>query len=569
VTPRLPVAGHREMVLELRLLARGRGRRLVGTVVLLVGSAGAGLVFPLTVGAVVDSVVENTGAGIPAEFWGFLALMAGAVVLTGVFEFAGVVALARVAEAAIADLRERYVASALRLPQSTVESVGVGDVVARASSDVREISESVPGVLPQLASTVFTFALSFGGLLVLNWRFAVALAAGLPAYLMALRWYLRTAPPVYAAHRSAESGRSQQVLTTVQALPTVRAHRLGEQRATLARAATWNLVRWAMRARIVQNRLFGRINAAEALGLLLVLGTGFWLTAAGHVGVGAVTAAALLYFRIIGPVGELLFVMDELQSAAASFARVVGVTRFAGVSTSPPPEGSEFVIRCRAVDFGYVEDHPVVRGVDLAIRRGERVALVGVTGSGKTTLARLIAGSHTPDSGSLELSVPRHDVAYLNQEFHVFSATLRENLTLARPDAGDAELVAALETVGFLAVLPEGLDTRLGEDGHRLTAADAQRLALARLVLADPAVAILDEATAEADSRDAGSLELATARAVAGRTAILIAHRLSQAVGCDRVVVLERGRVVEEGPHADLVAAGGRYAELYRAWSGD
>ncbi|MCQ0018980.1 ATP-binding cassette domain-containing protein [Actinomadura madurae] len=224
---------------------------------------------------------------------------------------------------------------------------------------------------------------------------------------------------------------------------------------------------------------------------------------------------------------------------------------------------------------------PVLHGVDLELRPGERVALVGASGAGKTTVARLVAGVHRPGAGTVLVGgvdladlgpgAARRAVALVTQEVHVFAGPLAADLRLARPGATGADLRAALAAVGALEwarALPDGLDTVVGDGGHRLTAAQAQQLALARLVLADPRIAVLDEATAEAGSSGARTLERAADSAVADRTALIVAHRLTQAASADRVVVMEDGRVVESGTHDELRAAGGRYAALWQAWSG-
>lgn len=575
----LPVADGSAMLAELRDLSRGHGRALVGTGVLLVLAAAMALVFPVGVGWIVDTVAGRASSGsrqsVPTIFWWQVAALTVAAVLGGVLHFTGIVSLSRVAETMIATLRERYVERALNLPQATLEQAGTGDVVARAASDIREVSESVPQVLPQLAAAVFTLVLALAGMTVIDWRFGLAMLITVPLYALALRWYLGVAPATYAAERAVESVRSQHVLDTVSALPTVWAYRLQERRRQVTRGAAWELVRWAMRARTIQNVLFSRVNLAEGVGLLLMLGLGFILAVPGWVSIGQVTAASLLFFRLTQPLRVLMFFTDDLQSAAASFARLVGVVQMESASSPAADQRTlgRHAVELRDVEFAYVPGHPVLSGLTLTIGEREHVAIVGASGSGKTSLARLIAGSHHPDRGSVQRGVARTEVAYVSQEHHVFAGTLRDNLDLVLPDAvlaDDETLIEALQRVGadrLLATLPEGLDTRIGQAGHAVTPADAQLLALARLVVKSPRIAILDEATAEADARDTTVLDRAVQQAIVGRCAVIIAHRLEQATVCDRIIVLDRGRIVEQGTHEELERAGGPYAELWAAWS--
>lgn len=574
MSARLPVADGRQMWAEISRLSTGRRWRIAGVLVLLLIAAAMTLVLPLTIGWMVETVTRSEGSGVPTIFWWQLAILGGAAILGGIAELLGVVSLGRLVETMAAELREIFVAAMLVLPEAEIERVGSGDVVTRAATDTRNVSDELPGILPTIASAVFTILLAGIGTAAIDWRFTIAFLLAIPLYVRALRWYLPAVPPVYAALRSADSTRGEQVLISFTALPTVTAFGAGPARISAVQHATWEVARWRVRARIMQNRFFGRINLAEAIGLLLVLACGFWLAGQHDASLGQVTAASLLFLQITGPLASLMFVMDGLQSAAASLARVVGVTRTAhtGPETAPAPRPSppaDHAVQLEEVDFAYHSGHRVLDGVSLTVGSGEHVAIVGTSGSGKTTLARLISGSRQPDAGSVH-TVDRSRIAFLGQESHVFAGTVRDNLALAAPAATDDELREALRTVGALELittLPNDLDTAIGAGGHRLAGAGAQLLALARLALHDPELAILDEATAEADSRTAAVLEEATARVIRGRAAIVIAHRLSQARACDRIVMLDRGRVVEQGGHDELVAAGGRYARLWEIYS--
>ncbi|WP_225233789.1 ABC transporter ATP-binding protein [Klenkia terrae] len=530
-------------------------------------AAAAGLIAPTVLGRLVDAVDRGEGT-----IWPFVWALLGAALLSAVLTGLSAVLIARLGETVLARLREKVVDRALHLPSATLDRVRGGDLLSRVGDDVAKVADAVTSALPQVAGAGLTVLLTLVGLGALDWRLALAGMVALPLYVTALRWYLPRSAPRYAAERVAMGERSQALVSSVQGADTVHAY-ADEAR---HRAVVDDRSASALGITLGVFRLFTdfgwRMNRAEYLGLAAVLGVGFFLVRSGDVTVGAVTTAALLFHRLFGPLGLLLFTFDDVQSAGASLVRMVGVADLPDAAAAPRVRtAARPAVELRGIGHSY-GGPPVLVDVDLALAPGERVALVGASGAGKTTLASVLAGGLDPAAGQVLLDGEpvadlRAQVGLVSQEVHVFAGSLADDVRLARPDATDAEVVAALETVGAGWATAMGLDTVVGDGGRELTAPQAQQLALARLVLADPPVAVLDEATAEAGSAGARDLEDAALAATAGRTTLVVAHRLTQAARADRVVVLAAGRVVEEGTHAELVEAGGRYARLWTAWS--
>ena len=324
------------------------------------------------------------------------------------------------------------------------------------------------------------------------------------------------------------------------------------------------------------------MDIAYLIPLLLTLLTGGYLYTQGSVSLADVTTATLYVQMLIDPVDRIVSILDELQMGAASLARLLGVAEVPDDREVSGAQPQNEKLEADDVRFSYVEGRDVLHGIDLDVGVGERIAMVGPSGAGKSTLGRLLAGIHPPRTGAvtvggvglveLPLDDLRGHVALVTQEHHVFVGTLRENLALAAPPgAGEDEIRAALDAVDALDwvdALPDGLGTLVGSGGRALTAAQAQQIALARLVLADPHTLVLDEATSLIDPRAARHLERSLAAVLHGRTVIAIAHRLFSAHDADRVAVVEDGVISEFGSHDELVTAGGSYAALWDSWNG-
>ncbi|MFJ4876339.1 ABC transporter ATP-binding protein [Streptomyces sp. NPDC088745] len=574
----LPVATPARTRAAVRELARPYRLLAVGGFGTLVVATAVGLFTQPLLGRIVDLAADREAEAVT----GVVLLLVVVAVVQGVLTGVGVARIAKLGETVLARLRERFVERVLGLPLERVERAGSGDLTVRVTGDVSLVAEAVRSALPELARSVVAIVLTLGAMAVLDWRFLVAALLAVPVQAYTARWYLRRAVPLYAEQRVVTGRLQQQLLATIGGAVTVRTLRL--ERAHTERVTTRSRAAVGITMRGVKLVLsfYCRLHVGEFIGLAGVLGVGYWLVRDGSASLGTATAAALYFHSLFGPINAALVLLDDAQKATA------GLSRLVGVADLPPPEepgrpatARDASVTVAGLAHSYDDGHPVLHGIDLTLAPGEKVALVGASGAGKTTLAKLIAGIHRPSAGTVRLggadltelgpAAVRGAIALVTQETHVFSGPLAEDLRLARPGASDAELRAALARVDALTwaeALPDGLATVVGDGGHRLTSAQTQSLALARLVLADPPVAILDEATAEAGSTGARALEKAAAAAVEGRTALIVAHRLTQAATADRVVVLDAGRVVETGTHDALRAAGGRYAALWEAWTG-
>lgn len=574
-----PVADNQAVLGFFRDLVLRRRGRFASLVVLNALAASAGLVVPRLLGELVNRTVSADG-GAPAGLGAVALLVVAVVGAQALLTFAAQRTSTLFGQDLLASAREYIVHTILRLPLGRVESASTGDLVTRVTRDVGTMSRSVQYGVPMAIISLLTVCLSVVAMLLNSVVLAVPALATFATAAWAVRSYLARAPKGYIYEGATYSRINTTLTETAEGARTAEA--LGLSRARVA-AGTDDIAVSAQAERYgmtLRNLLFLVLNFAFQSPRVITLLVGAYGYARGWVDLGQITAAVLYVEALADPLDRLIGEVDRLQVGAASTARLLGI------ADVPPdrepgdarPAGVELV--GRDLRFAYREDHDVLHGVDLELRVGERLAVVGPSGSGKSTLGRLLAGINRPRTGTatvggvplvdLSLEVLRTEVALVTQEHHVFIGTIRDNIVLAREDADDDAVRAALRAVGSLAWvqrLPDGLDTMIGSGQQPLTPAQAQQVALARLIVADPHTLVLDEATSLIDPRTARTLEGSMNALLEGRTVIAIAHRLHTAHDADRIAVVIDGRIVELGSHHELVERNGHYAALWRAWT--
>jgi ABC-type multidrug transport system fused ATPase/permease subunit len=575
----LPIADSAEVRRTVGRLFRRHRRGLTGIATLHTVAAVTALAGPFLLGRIIDEVTVGTTL---ARVDQLALVLVGAVLAQAVVtRFAQRLSMV-FGERVFAELREEFMATVTRLPLSTVEKAGTGDLVARTTNDVNKLQHVVRFGIPQLLLCLVTVALTLLASFLAAPLVAVGLLVGVPLIVVAARWYLRRATPGYLREAAAYARLNGTITESVEGARTTDALWLGaglrrRLRGDLAEAFAAERYTLGLRQRLIPS-----LDAAVVIAPIAVVLWGAWLASEGVTTVGAVATIAIYGHQMGGRVFELVFWLDELQVAAVALARVVGVGLVGPDREVSGASPSSQEVRADQVRYAYRPGHDVLHGIDLDLSPGERLAVVGPSGAGKSTLGRMLAGIHPPTGGSVTVGgVPlvdlplddlRGQVALVTQEHHVFVGTLAENLRLADTTASEEALWQALDAVdarGWAALLPDALATEVGSGGHPLSPAQAQQVALARLVLLDPHTLVLDEATSLLDPRAARHLERSLNAVLTGRTVVAIAHRLHTAHDADRVAVVDGGRITEIGPHEDLVAAGGEYARLWHSWQAE
>lgn len=585
MTAPLPLASRQAVRRWLWSTATEHRAAFTGMIALFAAASLAGLAGPWLLGGLVESVAASVGSGTTPFRTGrvdriaaaFLTVLLAQALLSRAARFRAAV----FGERLLARAREEFVDHVVRLPLDTVEAAGTGELLSRATADVDKLDEGLRQAAPHIVVAAVTVVLTAAAMIVTSPPLAAVALVTVPVLVVATRWYRPRAVPTYqwvlARWARVHAGTHE----TVQGGRTVTALGLAEHRIARHDRALRLVAFGERRSGILWATFLALLELASVLpvaGLLLV---GGWMYTRSQIRIGELTTLVLYARALAEPVSDVLGWMDELQVGNAALRRVLGVRELPTDDPGPAAVGpsdrhrtlAPSGLSVRDVTFGYRAGRDVLRGVTLTVERGERVAVVGPSGAGKSTLGRLLAGVNAPGSGdvliagvpvtALPLVARRREVMLVTQEQHVFTGTLHDNLTLAGPVPDDAlwDALRAVGADGWARALPAGLDTPVGAGGHPVTAATAQRIALARVLLADPRAVILDEATSLLDGCPPAVL--------AGRTVLTIAHRLEDARGADRVAVLVAGRVAELGSHTDLLTAGGEYARLWSAYRAD
>ena len=591
-------------------LAPGTGRRILAFarpyrreisifLVTVVLSAVIGVATPVLAGRVVN---EITGGGTRAVVVWIAGLIAGLAVVDALLSFVQRWYSARIGESIILDLRTGVFDHVQQMPIAFFTRTQTGALVSRLNNDVIGAQRAFTTTLSGVVSNVISLVLTAGVMIALSWQITLLSLVLLPVFVLPARWVGRKLQAITRENYRLDASMNATMTERFNVSGALLVKLFGRPEVEAASFAdrAGRVRDIGVTSAMYSRAFFVALTLVAALAQALVYGLGGWFALSGALTAGTVVTLALLLSRLYGPLTALSNVRVDVMSALVSFERVFEVLDLPPMIAEKPdavpvPAGAR-TVEFDDVHFSYptaeevslasLEDvavldsapsQPVLRGISFAAEPGQLVALVGPSGAGKTTISQLVpriydAGSGAVRVGGVDVKDARFQslrdaIGVVTQDAHMFHDTIRANLLYARPRATDAELWEALERAQIAALvrsLPDQLDTVVGDRGYRLSGGEKQRLAIARLLLKGPGIVILDEATAHLDSESEVAVQRALDEALSGRTSLVIAHRLSTIRGADQILVVDQGRIVQRGTHAELLAAGGLYADLYR-----
>lgn len=584
----------RSMALLRQMLRPHRGALALSIISVLLVS-GSSAIAPILIARVLDSSIEPLKQGDVSPLLTLLVFFVAATAVTAIFSWVNVAYTVRVSLGVVVYLRKRVFRHAQSLSVSFHERYTSGKVISRLTSDIDTVRSFLDSGISQLAITLLSMVISAVAIFLLDWRIGLfMLVMGVPIYFLT-RWFQKTAVPVFRTMRTESAHLTSRFVETFTGIRAVKAFGAEAQmRYEYAQAS--ERYRLAVMDSV---KIFGVYSPVlMLLGNVFIAGAlvlGGYAVLGGTMQIGTLLALVIYANRVFEPVMQLSEFYNMFQSAMSALEKLSSFLAEEPEVAEPEhpheraiesatAEGASGTVQGALVEldsavFGYTSDRHALKETTLRIEPGTTVALVGATGAGKSTIAKLVARFYDVSAGQVRIDGVdvrqladvqlRREVLMLTQEVFLFSASILENIRMGNPQASDEQVKAAAKAVGadaFIERLREGYESRLGRGGITLSAGQRQLVSFARVFLANPRVLILDEATASLDIPSERAVQAALRTVLAGRTALVIAHRLSTVLGADRVLVIHEGSVVEDGSPQQLIAAGGRFAAMYASW---